>query len=392
MTHRRARPFVRPILVSATLAATLGAWLFLRTAPDASLQSTALAATAPATNPATPAASSSPDAFVRTLRLNGLVEAVAFASITAPRIAGQSGQQLVVQKLAAKGTLVRQGDLVVEFDRQLQLRTAEDKRAEWLDLEEQIRKKRADQAAQAAKDETELKAAENAASLAKLDLLKNDLLPRIEAEKNRLSLEAASAKLTQLRESLALKRAADRADLRILEVRRDRADLNRRQAENNAEKMAIRSPIDGLVVIKTTWRNGGQNAEIQEGQDLWPGSAVMDVVGAGAMRVRVKVNQVDIAQLRVGQLALVRLDAYPEQAYPAMLESISPVAVASSFSAKLKTFTALFRIDRPDAMLTPDLSAAVDVDLGAPTTKAAMPQQTAAPQPRTSNATPRGSL
>jgi multidrug resistance efflux pump len=375
MTHWRTTSSVRLIVVCAAAAAAVAGWSHLRQDPDASLQPIVRAST----NASAAAPSPAPGAgtFAHSLRLNGLVEAVAFASITAPRLAGQSGQQLIVQKLAAKGTQVRQGDLVVEFDRQTQLRTAEDKQAEWLDLEEQIRKKRADQAAQAAKDDTELKTAENALALAKLDLLKNDLLPRIEAEKNKLTLEAAGAKFAQLRESLALKRAADRADLRILEVRRDRADLTRRQAQNNAEKMAIRSPIDGLVVIKTTWRNGGQNAEIQEGQDLWPGSAVMDVVGAGAMRVRVKVNQVDIGQLRVGQLALVRLDAYPERAYPATLETISPVAVPSGFSPKVKTFTAIFRIDQPDAMLTPDLSAAVDVELGPETTGGAAPVRTA---------------
>jgi multidrug resistance efflux pump len=403
MTHWRATSSVRLIFVCAAAAATVVGLSHLRPDPDASLQpivrASSAASSSGAPEAASPLRSSSPslspsssaaaapqaqaptsDAFVHTLRLNGLVEAVAFASITAPRIAGQGGQQLVIQKLAAKGTLVRQGDLVVEFDRQQQLRTADDKQAEYLDLEEQIRKKRADQAAQAAKDETELKAAENALALAKLDLLKNDLLPRIDAEKNQLTLEAAGAKFKQLRESLVLKRAADRADLRILEVRRDRADLTRRQAQNNADKMAIRSPIDGLVVIKTTWRNGGQNAEIQEGQDLWPGSAVMDVVGAGAMRVRVKVNQVDIGQLRVGQLALVRLDAYPERAYPATLETVSPVAVPSGFSPKVKTFTAIFRIEQPDAMLTPDLSAAVDVDLGAATTGLQRPPQPAAPR------------
>lgn len=363
MTYWRATPSVRLLLALLVGAAGWLAFSHLRPDPDVSLRPTVSAAADPRAE-----AAADPDAvqrgtFVRSLRLNGLVEAVAFASITAPRIAGQGGQQLVIQKLVPKGTQVKKGDLVVEFDRQQHLRTAEDKQAEWQDLEEQIRKKRADQTAQAAKDETEVKAASNALELAKLDLLKNEMLPRIEAEKNVLNLESAQAKLAQLREALALKRAADRADLRILEVRRDRAALTMRQAQNNADKMAIHSPIDGLIVLKTTWRNGGQNAEIQEGQDMWPGSAVMDVVGAGAMRVRVKVNQVDISQLRVGQNATVRLDAYPERAYEAKLETVSPVAVNSGFSPKVKTFTAVFLIESTDATLTPDLSAAVDVEV-----------------------------
>ena len=213
-----------------------------------------------------------------------------FATLRVPMLAGEDSGQLVITHLAAKGTPVRAGDIVVAFDRQQQERDAEDKRAEWLDLEEQIRKKDAEQRAQQAKDETELKAADNGAARASLDVTKADLLPRIEAEKNQLSLEAADATLAQLRETFALKRAAARAELRILEVRRDRAALVMRQAEQNAERMSVRSPIDGLVVYRSLWR-GGQLGDPQEGLELWPGASVLDVVGTGAMRVRVKVNQ-----------------------------------------------------------------------------------------------------
>jgi HlyD family secretion protein len=252
--------------------------------------------------------------------------------------------------------------MVIEFDRQQQLRTALDKRAEWQDLDEQIKKKRADQTAQDAKDATELKKAESDLSLAKLEMLKNDMVPRIEAEKNTLSLEAAEAKVKQLTQTLALKRAASDADIRILEVRRDRLAIVVRQAEQNAERMAMRSPIDGLLVYRQLWR-GGQMGEPQEGLEMWPGSALLDVVGSKAMRVRAKVNQADVNQLKTGLFAAVRLDAYPGKTYRARLDQLSPVAVASSFSNKVRAFAAVLTINDTDPTLTPDLSAAVDVEL-----------------------------
>ena len=158
---------------------------------------TPVAVAAQAPEPA-PAVAATRDA----IRLNGLVEAVDFYSVVVPRVTGSTGTgpaQLTIVRLAPKGTLVKKGDLLVEFDRQQQLRNALDKRAEWMDLEEQIKKKRADQNSLRAQDETELKTAENAVALAKLEVLKNPLLPRIEAEKNTLSLEAAEAKFVQLR-------------------------------------------------------------------------------------------------------------------------------------------------------------------------------------------------
>jgi HlyD family secretion protein len=299
-----------------------------------------------------------------TLRLHGLVEAIDSYSVVVPRITGApgGGGRLIVVRLAPKGTLVKKGDVVVEFDRQQQLRVALDKQAEWRDLEEQIRKKVADQRSQEAQDDTSLKAAENASAVAKLDMLKNPLLPRIDAEKNALALEAADARLAQLRVSVALKRTAARADLQILEVRRDRAASALRHAEQNAAKMIVRAPIDGLVVLKSIWK-GDSMGEPQDGEELWPGSAVLEVVGPSAMRVRVKVNQADLDALRVGQTARVTLDAYPGKSYPAALTQVSPVGVTGQFSTRVRTFIALFEITGSDAQLAPDLSAAVDVNL-----------------------------
>jgi multidrug resistance efflux pump len=159
-----------------------------------------------------------------------------------------------------------------------------------------------------------------------------------------------------------LKRASADADIRILETRRDRLAIVVRQAEANAERMSVKSPIDGLVVYRQLWR-GGQMGEPQEGLEMWPGSALLDIVGSKAMRVRTKVNQADIDLLKTGLRATVRLDAYPAKTYQARLDQLSPVAVPSSFSNKVRVFNALFTIDGSDPMLTPDLSAAVDVQL-----------------------------
>jgi HlyD family secretion protein len=298
------------------------------------------------------------------VRLNGLVEAVDFYSVIVPRVTGSGGgqQRLTIVRLAPKGTLIKKGDVLIEFDRQLQVRAALDKRAEWLDLEEQMKKKVADQNSARAQDDTALTSAENAVARAKLDVATNDVRPRVDAEKNNLALEGAEAKLAQLKVTYSLKRKSAEADLRILEVRRDRARSAMQHAERNAEKMVVLAPIDGLVVLKSIWK-GDSMGEPQEGEEMWPGAAVLDVVGPSSMRVRVRVNQADLSGLRVGLPAKVTLDAYPGRTYPAKLLQISPIATTSQFSQKVRTFVALFGIEGSDPQLAPDLSAAVDVSL-----------------------------
>ena len=81
------------------------------------------------------------------------------------------------------------------------------------------------------------------------------------------------------------------------------------------------------------------------------------------MRVRVKINQADLGQMRVGAAAKVTLDAYPGKSYPARLRQVSPIGVAGQFSPKVRTFVALFDVEGVDPQFAPDLSAAVDVDV-----------------------------
>ena len=176
------------------------------------------------------------------LRLHGLVEAVDFFNLMTPT--GSSGQVTII-KLAPKGTLVHKGDVIVEFDRQEPLREALDKQAEWKQLEEDIRKKEAEMRLQAATDDTAAGGAENDIALARLEITKNDVLPRIDAEKNTLALQAAEAKLPSLRTSVALKRKAADAELEILKVKRDRAARVRDRAQQTADALLVRSPDRG---------------------------------------------------------------------------------------------------------------------------------------------------
>jgi HlyD family secretion protein len=180
--------------------------------------------------------------LVRTLRLSGLVAASRSYGVAAPRMAGAGGMgTLVVTKLVPSGTIVKPGDLLVEFDRQTQIKNANDRRAEYLDFEAQIRKKRAEQDAALARDESDLKQSGNAVERAKLERLKNEFASAIEAEKNDQRLEEAEASLKQLRETFDLKRRAAEAELRILEIQRDRARAAMLNAESNAPRSTRRT-------------------------------------------------------------------------------------------------------------------------------------------------------
>ena len=300
--------------------------------------------------------------FVRTLRLSGTVEAVHSYSVLAPRLSGGDFGEMILTKLTRGGTHVQEGDLLAEFDREAQLKTFMDKQAEFRDLENQIASKKAEQQAARAHDETELKQAEDAVGTAKLEVQRSEVVSRIDAEKNKLDLEAAEATLKQLRQTFDLKRKADEADLRLLQIKRDRARSAMLHAQQNSEKMALRSPLAGLVVLNSIWKGGGIG-EVEEGDQVWTGFPFMQVVDPSTMQVRVRVNQLDIPYLHVGQTARIHLDAYPDLDLPGKLEQLGAIGLSGGLSRTVRAFGGLFSIEGSDTRLMPDLSASLDVAL-----------------------------
>lgn len=345
-----ARNWKTSTAVGVIVVVSLGLWLSRRAPAQASTEAALRTGTAERRD------------FVRSLRLHGATAAVESFPITVPRMSGQPGGQLIITRLVRSGSRVQPGDMLVEFDRQNQVRNALDRRAEFLDLQEQIKKKLAEQAAGQSRDDTEMEQARNQVEKSRLEMKRNEVISRIDAEKNKQALEEAEAKLKQLEATYQLKRAAEQADLRILEIRRDRAANAMRFAEGNSQKMAIQSPLAGLVVINSIWK-GGSMGEVLEGDEVRPGSPILQVVNPNSMEVRVRVNQADVPFLKVGQPAEFRLDAFPALVFSGKLERISAMGSASGMNAYVRTFSAVFSVQGSDSHLLPDLAAAVDAEI-----------------------------
>ena len=176
-------------------------------------------------------------------------------------------------------------------------------------------------------------------------------------------MEEAQAKQKQLKATFDLKRRAEQAELRILEIQRDRAFKAMKSAEDNATRMVVKSPIPGMAVLRMVWRPAGGQVEIQEGEEARPGMPIMQVVDPAAMQVRVKVNQADVHILQVGQPARITLDAYPELQFYGRVEQVTPVGTTSMLTTRVRNFVAIVSIQGSHPKLLPDLSAAVDVEL-----------------------------
>jgi|SRR5215469_4359554 len=295
------------------------------------------------------------------VRLTGTTEAVHMRSIVAPMIASEHFGTLTLTSLAPSGTRVHKGDVIAEFDRQAQMREYIDKQAEYVDLSNKAAAAQAKEVADRAKDEADIEQAESALSKAQLEMQKVELLSKIDAEKAQETLEEAKATLQQLRTTFDLKRQAAKAGIRLLEIQSDRSKQVMEHAQANAALMKIQAPIDGIVVLNTIWKEG-KMGEVQDGDQVRPGIAFMQVVDPSQMQVRALVNQQDFLRLRIGLPVHIHLDAYRDLVFKGKLEEMAPIGRNGDFSPKVRTFAVVFSIEGNDTRLMPDLSAAVDIN------------------------------
>jgi multidrug resistance efflux pump len=299
---------------------------------------------------------------ISTLRLSGTTESAHSFAVLAPQLEGAQLSNMIITSLIPNGAHVHQGDVLVAFDSQAQMKDFLEKQNKFSELAGQVVGKQGDEQIARAKDETELEQADSDYKKAELESQKNEIVSQIDAEKNRETVDETRTTLKQLRETFDLKRKAATSSIHILELQRDRAEEAMNYAKSNASKMTIRSPMEGIAVRTSIWLNERMGT-VQAGDQVNPGTSFMQVVDPSKMEVRVSVNQSDITKLQLGERAVIRPDAYPGMSLPAVLEELSPLGQEGSFSDKIRNFTGRFAVQGSDQRLLPDLSVAVDIDL-----------------------------
>jgi multidrug efflux pump subunit AcrA (membrane-fusion protein) len=197
---------------------------------------------------------------------------------------------------------------------------------------------------------------------AKLENRRNEIVSKIDAEKNEEALAEAEATLKMQEETLQLRQASAEAEIHLLEIKRDREKLSMDQARINYDRLIVKAQVPGMVVYQPFWKSS-KIGTAQEGDQVWPGLVFMQIVDTSAMAMRAHVNQLDAKFIHVGGAAEVRLDAYPDLRLPGRVESISPLGQSGAFGDKMRSFNVRFTVQGGDPRLIPDISASADVEV-----------------------------
>lgn len=210
--------------------------------------------------------------------------------------------------------------------------------------------------------------------------------PRAAARSNEFSMQAlrgdvesARAALAQAREDLrraegnykaGILPAADldrtrtavrtnEAVLQAAERRVSQAGASLEGARDTLAKTTIRSPMDGVVTARRV--EEGEVAVI--GVQNSPGTVLLTISDMSAVEAELEVDETSIPNVKLGQEARVRLDAYPNQTFRGVVTEVgsSPLVNAANQAIKFKVKV---RLEDPPGDVKPGLSARADILTG----------------------------
>ncbi|MBI3210207.1 MAG: efflux RND transporter periplasmic adaptor subunit [Candidatus Solibacter usitatus] len=286
------------------------------------------------------------DVVVRTFS-RGELRAVRSVTLSAPNLFGT----VQVTQVAALGALAREKDLVVEFDDSELLSRIEEKQLELDQIDEQIKKARADLAIRNNQDQVELLRTRYSVRRAELEVKRNELISEIDAKKNLLTLEESKRRLTQLESDIKSRLEQAEAELATLNERRNKSVLELAREKTRLMQVKVLSPITGLVAVRQNRASGFfvpgmQVPDIREGDQVQPGMPVADVLDLSELEVMSRIGEMDRANLREGQDVIISLDAVADTRLNGKIKSMSGTASASVFANDpSKKFDVLFSID-----------------------------------------------
>ena len=311
--------------------------------------------------------------LLKSLRVGGTVETLNFASIRAPRLRGprDAGRaELTLMSLAEAGSIVPAGAVVAEFELKWLVDHIEDRTSVLIRAQSQLKKREADVLIL---KETERQARVTSRAeyeKALLDLKTAEVRSQIEAEVLKNVAEEAQATWSQLEEEGRIKERVHAADIRGEELTVREEQLHNDRHLRDLVRLKVKATIPGMIVRESMFNKSGQFAQTKEGDQVYPGTLFMRIVDVSQMVVSASVNQVDAQSVRIGDEAVVELDAYPGEQFTGRVVSVGAVASSVSSGSRygrgstgafVKHIPMRILIEDQDERILPDLSASVDV-------------------------------
>ena len=141
----------------------------------------------------------------------------------------------------------------------------------------------------------------------------------------------------------------DGVEVRLARARLAQARAALALASAKRDKMVLRAPVAGLLVVKA----------VEAGDTVSQGKTLFQIAADGDSEIVLQVDEKNLGRLALGQAAGVLADAYPGQPFQATLFHIAPAVDAAKGSVEAK-----LKVAAPPAFLRADMTVSVEITVG----------------------------
>jgi HlyD family secretion protein len=170
---------------------------------------------------------------------------------------------------------------------------------------------------------------------------------KAQAEQVELQVQVSRNNIQQSRASAESRLASSKASMARL-----------RQADNQLEKTILYSPLDGVI----TQLNVEKGERAQPGIMSNPQATLMTIANLSVIQAELKVDETDIVNLSLGDIAEVRVDALPNDVFEGEVTEIGNSPIQSSTgSQEARDFKVIVTLKNPSPKLRPGMSCTGDI-------------------------------
>jgi len=199
------------------------------------------------------------------------------------------------------------------------------------------------------KESSELEYATRAYGLAK-DLYETRALPQKDLKQAENELVKARAEFRRAKE-------------RLLSLKVSAAELEKPLAEQKiSSRFELKSPLEGTVVERTVTPGSSVGGD--------PSQVLFTVADLGKLQVVADVYERDLALVKVGQVARVTVEAYPDIGFPAAVAAIGDVVDPNTRTIKVRAW-----VNNEARKLKPEMFARLHIEIGDATSFLTIPKE-----------------
>jgi len=280
--------------------------------------------------------------FVRRVSAEGNLRAVKATPVSAPQ--SDSGAMKIAW-IAADGAPVKAGDVVIRFDS--------------TDEEKQLRDGKADLAAANAKlageqikSTSAVDSRDSQADLAAAELEQqrkfkakdSEIYSRNQIVEAEIDESLAGAKQEHAEKTKQVERKLARSKAGVIAVEKQKAQITISHAQSALERMEVKAPHDGILVLRRNWR--GELPRV--GEQVWSGQKLAEIPLLETMEAEVFVLEVDGSGITEKQPAEVIVESRPELTYKASVRLVDKLAKPRVPGVPVQYFAVVLELEKTD--------------------------------------------